>query len=357
MAPIFTGSKFGFGRSAAAASIPTITATGGTVTAAGITPGNGYRYHVFVSPGNFVVSEGTTNIEYLVVAGGGGGGNGHGGGGGGGGLRTNVAGDPRSGSPVPVSPGTYAVVVGTGGDAAANDSWPQPFPGPGRGVDSSIAFPTPIVSAGGGMGGNNDVPGAENTPRSGGSGGGGCARGTPAPSGNAGGAGNAPPTSPIQGYSGGQGLLHPGPTANNPVGYTGGGGGGAGGAGTNASPGNGGAGAGGPGYPVPAFAAPLIAPEIPAPVRPAWTPAVGPTGLYAGGGGGGGYYAAGPTTGAGGPGGGSGGFARGGDASPGIFFTGGGGGSTISGLSPGQDGQNLNEGAGGTGIVVIRYLA
>jgi len=106
---------------------------------------------------------------------------------------------------------------------------------------------------------------------------------------------------------------------------------------------------------VPAFAAPLIAPEIPAPVRPAWTTAVGPTGLYAGGGGGGGYFNAGPITGAGGPGGGSGGFARGANATPGIFFTGGGGGSTMSGLPPGQDGQNLNEGEGGTGIVVIRY--
>ena len=65
----------------------------------------------------------------------------------------------------------------------------------------------------------------------------------------------------------------------------------------------------------------------------------------------------GPTTGAGGPGGGSGGFARGANATPGSFFTGGGGGSTMSGLGPGQDGQNLDEGEGGTGIVIIRYLA
>ena len=32
------------------------TATGGTVTAAGIVPGNGYRYHVFTAPGTFIVS-------------------------------------------------------------------------------------------------------------------------------------------------------------------------------------------------------------------------------------------------------------------------------------------------------------
>ena len=31
-------------------------ATGGTVTAAGITPGNGYRYHVFTAPGTFTVT-------------------------------------------------------------------------------------------------------------------------------------------------------------------------------------------------------------------------------------------------------------------------------------------------------------
>jgi len=43
-------------------------ATGGTITDA-----DGYRIHVFTSPGSFVVS-GVGDVEYLVVAGGGGGG-------------------------------------------------------------------------------------------------------------------------------------------------------------------------------------------------------------------------------------------------------------------------------------------
>ncbi|MGC6522977.1 MAG: hypothetical protein ACON4L_00105 [Flavobacteriaceae bacterium] len=48
-------------------------ASGGTK----VTPGNGYAYHVFTSPGNFIVNPGPSgNIDILVVAGGGGGGGG-----------------------------------------------------------------------------------------------------------------------------------------------------------------------------------------------------------------------------------------------------------------------------------------
>ena len=162
---------------------------------------------------------------------------------------------------------------------------------------------------------------------------------------------------PGQGNPGGNSINYPNSpwqSSWNPTGFTNGGGGGAAAAGQTATPGPGGSGDGGAGHPVSAFAAPLISPEIPAP-NTAWSNAVGPTGLYAGGGGGGGYYYAGATTGAAGPGGGGGGDPRGNPASPGVNYTGGGGGSTISGATPGQDGQSLTEGDGGKGIVIIRY--
>ena len=40
-------------------------ATGGTVSA-GVEPGNGYRYHMFLEPGNFEVTSGG-DIEVLVI--------------------------------------------------------------------------------------------------------------------------------------------------------------------------------------------------------------------------------------------------------------------------------------------------
>ncbi len=46
-----------------------VSATGGTITESG-----GYRIHTFTSSGDFVVSGGSLNVEYLIVAGGGGGG-------------------------------------------------------------------------------------------------------------------------------------------------------------------------------------------------------------------------------------------------------------------------------------------
>jgi len=88
MSPILTrmigagsaGSGFGFGRRRGGGTA-VFSATGGTVTAEGITPGNGYRYHVFTAPGTFSVSNGTENAVLLVVAGGGGGASEVGGGG------------------------------------------------------------------------------------------------------------------------------------------------------------------------------------------------------------------------------------------------------------------------------------
>ena len=46
-----------------------LSASGGTVSA-GVAPGNGYRYHLFLEPGNLEVT-GSGNVEVLVIAGGG----------------------------------------------------------------------------------------------------------------------------------------------------------------------------------------------------------------------------------------------------------------------------------------------
>ena len=311
MAPLFTGLRLGFGRSAEVGDAgPVAFATGGTVTAAGITPGNGYRYHVFTAPGTFTVSGGPGSVEYLVVAGGGSGGLGYGGGGAGG-LRTNVSGNPLAGSSMALAPGPYPVSVGSG----------APWPGTSQGSVSSF---NSITSTGGGYGAGNNIEGFPSPPGgAGGSGGGGGYSGSANP-----GPGNNPPTSPSQGNPGGNGVGPNGTAA------MGGGGGGAGGAGGNADQ-NVRAGDGGAGHPIPAFAAPLISPEIPSPIQPRWIPAVGPTGLYAGGAGGGSTNS---NNGNPGPGGGG---TRIGSNFPGVDYTGGGG-------SP--------AGNGGTGIVIIRYL-
>ena len=94
MAPIFTrlSNAFGFGASTGGLAPGPITATGGNID--GVTPGNGYKYHLFTSSGSLVVTGGKDTVEYLIVAGGGSGGVRHAGGGGAGGLITNVSGDP-----------------------------------------------------------------------------------------------------------------------------------------------------------------------------------------------------------------------------------------------------------------------
>lgn len=59
-------------------------ASGGNISD-GVAPGNGYLYHVFTTPGTFIVT-GSGVCEYVVVGGGGGGGNEDAGGGGGAGA-------------------------------------------------------------------------------------------------------------------------------------------------------------------------------------------------------------------------------------------------------------------------------
>ena len=339
--------KYRFGQTGNRASRPydeSFSATGGTTTAAGISPGNGYTYHVFTTSGTFTVTSGSRNIEYLVIGGGGHGGGYYGGGGGAGGLRSN---DPNGGpggpSPVrepdyPIIPGTYPVVVGSGGV--------EPTFQPGNYSsfnDTNVNSLGTIRSEGGGggsQGGGTTSPAGQ----PGGSGsGGGAGPGTQALGTGNRQAGTSTPV-PNQGFPGGQGGSPSGQ-------YNSGGGGGAGGAGYAGDPNtltNGSF--GGPGRACPAFAAPLISPEIPAPVQSRFNTDVGPTGLYAGGGGANrgnlGSYGdrAGP--------GGGGGIGKPGE--PGCDYTGGGGGGAS--LNPANTAPYVG-GDGGSGIVIIRYLA
>ena len=221
-----------------------VTATGGT-PCAGATCGD-YKIHTFTGPGTLVVScggnaSGSNEVDYLVVAGGGSGGTyvpgspGSAGGGGAGGFRESKApGAPWTASPivsstsVPVTATPYAIVVGGGASAAGPGAPSQGS----KGNDSSFST---ITSTGGGYGGN--VPGCPgNCGGPGGSGGGGGGTGA----GGVGGTGDDPSTTPDQGFPGGD-ASHPGAPK-----YGTGGGGGATEAGVDGTPtvgGRGGAGA------------------------------------------------------------------------------------------------------------------
>ena len=355
--PVFTGSRFGFGAGpSGGGAAGALQITGGTTTPAGIAPGNGYRYHVFTSSGSLVVASGSTNIEYLVVGGGGAGGGYYGGAGGGGGVRSNdPAGGPGGPSPsrepdYPITPGTYPIVVGAGGDSPV-------YEGGGHSSfnDTNVNSLGKIRSEGGGAGSQGGGAGYPQGHPGGSGGGGGAGPGTtgagvgnrliPGSDGNYG--GNDTPV-PNQGFPGG--------TGGSPSGqYNAGGGGGAGGAGGNGDPNSlSGGSFGGPGKANPSFAAPLIAPEIPSPVRTRFTTDVGPTGLFGGGGGGhrGNQGSYGDRAGPGGGGGvgGPGNSPQGGE--PGCDFTGGGAGGHS--LNPGNSAP-YDGGDGGKGIVIIRY--
>ena len=291
--------------------LPTfVTATGGTVTTCG-----DFKIHTFTGPGTFCVScagnsAGSNTVSYVVVAGGGSGANNRGGGGGAGGYReSKAANDTYTASPLnatsgptynlPVTAQGYPITVGGGGNPA-----PYP-PSNSPGDDGSNSVFSTITSAGGGGAGyeNNPTPGVGN---SGGSGGG---SGYP---GKAGGSGNTPPVSPPQGNDGGNTC-----GSNN----SGSGGGGAGGTGGNSGDATGGNGGNG------------VASSI-----------TGSPVTRAGGGGGSSCT----TGGSAGPGGGGAGYGGPNGANPnddGTANTGGGGGAS----------RNQPSGAGGSGVVIIRY--
>jgi len=192
-----------------------IVATGGTITTCG-----NCKIHTFTGPGTFCVSQAhpcTANneVSYIVVAGGGaGGGWYYGGGGGSGGYRetkspiTPYTASPLDGQPsapnrVTVTATSFPITVG-GGGAAINSCQT-------RGTAGTASTFSTITSAGGGGGGSY---GPQITGGDGGSGGGG---GTFPNSSGAAGSGNTPPVSPAQGSNGGAGSA--------PASISGGGGG------------------------------------------------------------------------------------------------------------------------------------
>jgi hypothetical protein len=328
MAPIFTGSKFGFGRSAADAPVP-ISATGGNQTpSSGLAPGNGYKYHTFTSPGTFTVSGGPGTVEVLVVGGGGAGGGRAGGGGGAGGIAYAI-------NHAITAPSVIPIVVGPGGPAptpAVNSG--DTGPSGGDSTFGDVPNPYYIIAKGGGGGGGDGSNGAATT----GGSGGGQMYGPPSW-----GANIAPATQPSQnpgkpnitnyGNSGGSGV-------GNPY-FNSGGGGGAGANGTNGTVPA--AGPGGNGVQFPAFTGPLIG-----------VPALNPLSGYFGGGGGGGQHPSVEPIGTGGlGGGGNSGSGPGVPGSPGTANSGGGGGGAFT---HGEGSQVFSGGSGGSGIVVIRYL-
>ncbi len=315
-----------------------IIATGGTIT----TCGND-KVHTFTGPGTFAVSQiascsDNNIVSHVIVGGGAGGGVKRAGGGGGGGYRevknpaTPYTASPLDGYPsapnrVTVTATSFPVVVGGGGTAGVSSN---PICNPAstantNGVASSFGG---ITAAGGGAGGGTGTPTGGGA--AGASGGGGVHTMTGrscATAANAGGAGNTPPVSPAQGFAGGDACQ---PYS---AGQSGGGGGATavgadGGDGQQAPCGNGGAGA---------------------------TSAINGAPTTRAGGGGSGSRPNG-RQGAGGPGGGGPGAnnapkPNGDPASNGTngtVNTGGGGGGTA-------DVHPSTSGAGGSGIVIIRY--
>ena len=289
-------------------------ASGGTETTSG-----DFKIHTFTASGPLNITNvgtpggGTDKVSYMVVGGGGSGGAGCGGGAGAGGFReAKVPSDPYTDSPLDAGTGLavsiqdYTITVGAGGTGT-------PLSGPYQpGSTGSVSTFSTVTSAGGGGGGGGPNSGSAVAGLDGGSGGGGMPTG-------AAGSGNTPPVSPPQGQNGGRGNRNVSPSPNN----AGGGGGAAGAAGADGSP-SGGGGDGGAGVTTSITASP---------VQRA--------------GGGGGAFSCGTSgcnQGAGG--GGKGGF-PGGNATAGTANTGGGGGA--GGIGP------VPSGAGGSGIVVVRY--
>jgi len=320
-----------------------VAATGGTITTCG-----NFKVHTFTGPGTFTVTcagnaAGSSTVDYLVVAGGGGGAGDVGAGGGAGGFRlSNSVGciPAPTMSPLanptglPVSVTGYPITVGAG--AAISPAL--------KGNNGSNSIFSTITSTGGGGGARRGSGCCAGT---GGSGGGGAGESIDAPQAQKNGAaGNTPPVSPPQGNAGGDGD-------NQPVSPRGsGGGGGAGEAGTPAtnSPVANAAGDGGDG----SFVSPIMAGS---------NGTTGPVSdvRYFAGGGGGGTEGAPPvggdgTLGRGGAGGGGQSPSPTSGSGPGFAGTTntGGGGSGASRQACGGPMERLG-GAGGSGIVIIRY--
>ena len=259
----------------------------------------------------------TYEIEYLVVAGGGGGGGGDGGqgmgGGGAGGFLTNVGGAGST-----ITPGTaFTVTVGAGGAGGIYVASPGTSTNGVQGSNSS--FGTVVSAVGGGYGNGTLTTGGN-----GGSGGGGS--GSASTVGGAGGSGTAG-----QGNAGGTGG-----NSSSSAQYYGGAGGGASTAGQSAAA----RGTSTTGCTGGAGTASSI---------------TGSSVTYAGGGGGG-VIAAGFSPGMTGGAAGAGGGGKGGDSLTSGTQTNGTAGTANTGGGGGGSGYQRDGGAGGSGIVIVRYV-
>ena len=290
-----------------------IASAGATAKATGgmISSDSTYFYHTFASSGTFTPSQSLT-ADVLVVAGGAGGGvAGVGGGGGGaGGLLGHTS--------QSLTTSGYTVTVGAGGAGAIYNTQRYGY----AGANSQFGALTASVGGGGGGGWQGGVG------RDGGSGGGGC--------GNSGGGGTGGAATSGQGYGGGNGTTGSGSSSW----IAGAGGGGAGAVGGNGTgSGQSGSYVGGAG-------------GIGSSAYSSWGLAVGSgqnvggTVYFAGGGAGVGLAGSTVTFGTGGYGGGGAGLSTAGN---GLANTGGGGSADAVG------GANPIGGAGGSGIVIIRY--
>ena len=143
-----TDAKAAFATQAYTQIVTSTGGSGGTINTTG-----GYKYHVFTSSGNFVLTAGGT-FEYLIVAGGGAGGSRHGGGGGGGGYLTSTR---------TATPQTYSLVVGAGGVGVEGSGT--------IGTNGANTSALGLTSIGGGAAGSYDDSQPRNA-NSGGSGGG-----------------------------------------------------------------------------------------------------------------------------------------------------------------------------------------
>jgi hypothetical protein len=172
----------------------------------------------------WTVPASVSKIAVLIVAGGGGGGFDVAGGGGAGGLLYYGSESPKTpnGETLTVTSGSLTVVVGDGGAGATSTSTPFGSDSTGRGVngaDSSITLPAGTVLTAKGGGGGNSRNNTSTAQTGGSGGGGGYGNGSPTAAGSGTGTGVT-----RQGYAGGR-------IANGNKG--GGGGGGAGAVGAN----------------------------------------------------------------------------------------------------------------------------
>ena len=164
--------------------------------------GTTYRVHAFRSAGKFTITDGSADVDLLIVAGGGGGGRAAGGAGG---VRSFTSANQIT---VEAASSPYTITVGTGGLNGYWSSVPQA-------ADGTSTSALGMSATGGGKGGMY-TGSSYNQGGNGGSGGGSYYSGS-------GGSGNAGSYSPVEGYDGGSSSSQAGGGADSsPTGDNGG---------------------------------------------------------------------------------------------------------------------------------------